>query len=84
MCWRSVKKLSSLIDVARCFKFVEENEKFKSGIYNLIKKILQLRKWLKFVKINPKMEIITDDEVPNKGYTLSNEKLYLVLNLLII
>ena len=32
-----LKSLVPLIDVARCFKFVEENEKFESGIYNLTK-----------------------------------------------
>ena len=72
-----LKSLVPLIDVARCFKFVEENEKFKSGIYNLTKENTTVKEVAKICKkINPKMEIIeTDDEVPNKGYTLSNEKL---------
>ena len=81
-----LKSLVPLIDVARCFKFVEENEKFKSGIYNLTKENTTVKEVAKICKINPKMEIIeTDDEVPNKGYTLSNEKLLNTgLNLLII
>ena len=71
------KSLISLIDVARCFKFVEENKSFNKGIYNLtnenttVKDVALICK-----KINPKLKIIeTDDEVPNKGYTLSNKKL---------
>jgi nucleoside-diphosphate-sugar epimerase len=34
---KQLKSLVPLIDVARCFKFVEENKKFKKGIYNLSK-----------------------------------------------
>ena len=32
-----LKSLVPLIDVARCFKFVEEKKNFESGIYNLTK-----------------------------------------------
>jgi nucleoside-diphosphate-sugar epimerase/dTDP-4-dehydrorhamnose 3,5-epimerase-like enzyme/SAM-dependent methyltransferase len=72
-----LKSLVPLIDVARCFKFVEENEKFESGIYNLTKENTTVKQVAEICKkINPKMEISeTDDEVPNKGYTLSNKKL---------
>ena len=72
-----LKSLVPLIDVARCFKFVEENEKFESGIYNLTKENTTVKEVAEICKkINPKMEISeTDDEVPNKGYTLSNKKL---------
>ena len=71
------KSLVPLIDVARCFKFVEENKKFDSGIYNLTKENTTVKEVaLICKKINPKIKIIeTDDEVPNKGYTLSNKKL---------
>jgi len=71
------KSLVPLIDVARCFKFVEENKKFNSGIYNLTKENTTVKEVaLICKKINPKIKIIeTDDEVPNKGYTLSNKKL---------
>ena len=71
------KSLVPLIDVARCFKFVEENQKFKSGIYNLTKENTTVKEVaLICKKINPKIKIEeTDDEVPNKGYTLSNKKL---------
>ena len=72
-----LKSLVPLIDVARCFKFVEENNDFKSGIYNLTKENLTVKDVADICKkINPKLEItLTDDEVPNKGYSLSNKKL---------
>ena len=72
-----LKSLVPLIDVARCFKFVEENENFEDGIYNLTKENTTVKEVAEICKkINPKMEIIeTNDEVPNKGYTLSNKKL---------
>ena len=71
------KSLVPLIDVARCFKFVEENKKFNTGIYNLTKENTTVKEVaLICKKINPKIKIVeTDDEVPNKGYTLSNKKL---------
>ncbi|MDC0961418.1 NAD-dependent epimerase/dehydratase family protein [Candidatus Pelagibacter sp.] len=72
-----LKSLVPLIDVARCFKFVEEKQDFKSGIYNLTKENLRVKDVADICKkINPKLEItLTDDEVPNKGYTLTNKKL---------
>ena len=72
-----LKSLVPLIDVARCFKFVEENENFKDGIYNLSKENVTVKDVANICKkINSKLEIIeTNDEVPNKGYTLSNKKL---------
>ena len=71
------KSLVPLIDVARCFKFVEESKKFNNGIYNLSKENTTVKEVaLICKKINPKLKIIeTNDEVPNKGYTLSNKKL---------
>ena len=72
-----LKSLVPLIDVARCFKFAEENEKLKDGIYNLSKENVTVKKVADICKkINPKVRIVkTKDEVPNKGYTLSNKKL---------
>tara|TARA_X000000368_G_C23044852_1_gene718694 strand:- start:43 stop:2586 length:2544 start_codon:yes stop_codon:yes gene_type:complete len=72
-----LKSLVPLIDVARCFKFFEEKESFESGIYNLTKENLCVKDVADICKkINPKLEITTtDDEVPNKGYSLSNKKL---------
>jgi nucleoside-diphosphate-sugar epimerase/SAM-dependent methyltransferase/dTDP-4-dehydrorhamnose 3,5-epimerase-like enzyme len=72
-----LKSLVPLIDVARCFKFVEEKKDFKNGIYNLTKENLCVKDVADICKkINPKLEItLTDDEVPNKGYSLTNKKL---------
>ena len=72
-----LKSLVPLIDVARCFKFVEENKNFKSGVYNLTKENLCVKDVADICKkINPRLEISsTDDEVPNKGYSLTNKKL---------
>ena len=72
-----LKSLVPLIDVVRCFKFAEENLNFKNGIYNLTKENVTVKDVANICKtINPKLQIIsTNDEVPNKGYTLSNKKL---------
>ena len=72
-----LKSLVPLVDVARCFKFFEENNNFESGIYNLTKENLRVKDVANICKkINPKLEISeTNDEVPNKGYSLSNKKL---------
>ena len=72
-----LKSLVSLIDVARCFKFIEEKNDFKDGIYNLTKENLSVKDVANLCKkINPKLEVeLTDDEIPNKGYSLSNKKL---------
>ena len=74
---KQLKSLVPLIDVARCFQFAEDNNDFKNGIYNLTKENLTVRDVAEVCKsINPRLEIkITDDEVPNQGYTLSNKKL---------
>ena len=72
-----LKSLVPLIDVARCFKFVEEKENFENGIYNLSKENVTVKDVADICKkINPKLEVIsTDDDVPNKGYSMSNKKL---------
>jgi nucleoside-diphosphate-sugar epimerase/dTDP-4-dehydrorhamnose 3,5-epimerase-like enzyme len=72
-----LKSLVPLIDVARCFKFFEEKKDFKNGIYNLSKENLTVKDVADICKkVNPKLEIITTvDEVPNKGYSMSNKKL---------
>ena len=72
-----LKSLVPLIDVARCFKFVEEKKNFESGIYNLTKENLSVKDVADICKkINPKLKISsTGDEIPNKGYSLSNKKL---------
>ena len=72
-----LKSLVPLIDVARCFKYAEEKKNIDNGIYNLSKENLTVKDVADLCKkINPKLEItVTHDEVPNKGYSLSNKKL---------
>ncbi len=72
-----LKSLVPLIDVARCFKYAEEKKNIDNGIYNLTKENLTVKDVADLCKkINPKLEItVTHDEVPNKGYSLSNKKL---------
>ena len=74
---KQLKSLVPLIDVVRCFKFVEESNDFKDGIYNLTKENTTVKEVAKICKkINPKLKLIeTNDEIPNKGYTLSNKKI---------
>ena len=72
-----IKSLVPLLDVARCFLFMEENEKFSFQTYNLSKDSVTVKKVSEICKkINPKVIIEeTNDEIPNLGYTLSNKKL---------
>ncbi len=74
---KQLKSLVNIIDVVRCMKFFEENDKFKNQLYHLVneqKTVKQVAEICK--KINPNIQLIsTDDEVPNAGYTLSNEKI---------
>ena len=69
------KSLVNILDVVRAMKFLAEGN--YTGTYHLsnenttVKAVAEICK-----KINPKVTLVsTDDEIPNKGYTLSNEKL---------
>lgn len=70
------KSLVALLDVVRAMKFLIESdisrETFHLSNENMtIKEVADICK-----KINPKVTIIeTKDEIPNLGYTLSNQKL---------
>jgi UDP-glucose 4-epimerase len=70
------KSLVSVLDVARCFKFMAEsnikNETFHLCNENMtIKQVSEIcRKYKKDIQIQT-----TSDEIPNLGYTLSNKKL---------
>jgi len=72
-----LKSLVSLIDVARCFKYVEENNKVNKEIFHISRENLTIKDIaLKCKKINPKVRIIeTNDEIPNKGYTIDSKKI---------
>ena len=74
---RQIKSLVPLIDVARCFKFMEENEKISSELFNLTKDTLSVKEVAQICKRhNKKIKLLeTNDEVPNLGFSLSNKKL---------
>ena len=74
---RQIKSLVPLIDVARCFKFMEEKNDINSEIFNLTKDTLRVKEVAEVCKkYNPKITLKeTNDEVPNLGFSLSNKKL---------
>ena len=74
---RQIKSLVPLIDVARCFKFMEENDHIKSEIFNLTKDTLTVKEVADICKKhNPKIQLKeTNDEIPNLGFSLSNKKI---------
>ena len=74
---KQIKSLVPLIDVARCFKFMEERDDIKSNTFNLSKDSVTVEEVANICKkINPKTKIIkTEDLIPNPGYSLSNKKL---------
>ncbi len=74
---RQIKSLVPLIDVARCFKFMEEKNDINSETFNLTKDTLSVKEVAEVCKKhNPKIELKeTNDEVPNLGFSLSNKKL---------
>ena len=74
---RQIKSLVPLIDVARCFKFMEEKNNINSEIFNLTKDTVTVKEVAEVCKKhNPKIKLKeTNDEVPNLGFSLSNKKL---------
>ena len=74
---RQIKSLVPLIDVARCFKFMEEKNEINSDTFNLTKDTLTVKEVAEICKKhNPKINLKeTNDEVPNLGFSLSNKKL---------
>ena len=74
---RQIKSLVPLIDVARCFKFMEEKNEINSETFNLTKDTISVKEVAGICKkLNPKIILKeTNDEVPNLGFSLSNKKL---------
>ena len=74
---RQIKSLVPLIDVARCFKEMEENDSISSEIFNLTKDAVTVKDVAEICKKhNPKVFLKeTNDEVPNLGFSLSNKKI---------
>jgi nucleoside-diphosphate-sugar epimerase len=74
---RQIKSLVPLIDVARCFKNMEERDDISSEIFNLTKDNISVKEVAEICKgINPKVILKeTNDEIPNLGFSLSNKKI---------
>ena len=75
---RQIKSLVPLVDVARCFKFMEEKDNINYEIFNLTKDTLRVRDVAEICKKhNPNIKLReTNDEIPNLGFSLSNKKLH--------
>ena len=74
---KQIKSLVPLIDVARCFRFMEKRDDISSEIFNLTKDTLTVKEVAEICKKNnPKIVLQeTNDEIPNLGFSLSNKKL---------
>jgi len=74
---RQVKSLVPLVDVARCFKKMEERDDISSETFNLTKDTVTVKEVAEICKkYNPKIILKeTNDEVPNLGFSLSNKKI---------
>jgi nucleoside-diphosphate-sugar epimerase/dTDP-4-dehydrorhamnose 3,5-epimerase-like enzyme len=74
---RQIKSLVPLIDVARCFKYMEERNDISSEIFNLTKDTVTVKEVAEICKkYNSKITLReTNDEIPNLGFSLSNKKI---------
>ena len=74
---KQIKSLVPLIDVARCFKFMEEKKDINRELFNLSKDTVTVKEVADICKKhNPKIELReTNDEIPNLGFSISNNKL---------
>ena len=74
---KQIKSLVPLIDVARCFKFMEERIDLNSETFNLTKDTVSVKEVAEICKkYNPKITLReTNDEIPNLGFSLSNQKI---------
>ena len=72
-----LKSLVSVNDVARCMEFVGESQEIKNEIFNCVNENLTVKQVADICKKkNKNIQIInTKDSVPNKGYSLSNQKI---------
>ncbi len=74
---RQVKSLVPLIDVARCFKFMDDREDILNETFNLTKDTVTVKDVAEICKkYNPNITLReTNDEIPNLGFSLSNHKI---------
>ena len=74
---KQIKSLVPLIDVARCFKFMEEKKDINYELFNLTKDTVTVKEVAEICKkYNPRVVLReTNDEIPNLGFSLSNKKI---------
>ena len=74
---KQIKSLVPLIDVARCFKFIEERKDINNELFNLTKDTVTVKEVAEICKkYNPNIVLReTNDEIPNLGFSLSNKKI---------
>lgn len=72
-----LKSFVSVIDVARCLKFVGENNKISKEIFHVARESLTVKELANICKKYNKKLVIksTNDEIPSKGTSLSNKKI---------
>lgn len=72
-----LKSLVPLLDVVHCIKFMADNKDISREMFHLSKESMSVKDVAEICKkFSPDLNIIeTDDEIPNLGYTISNEKL---------
>ena len=68
---KQIKSLVPLIDVARCFKFVEERNDINKELFNLTKDTITVKEVAELCKkYNPNIILReTNDEIPNLGFS---------------
>ena len=71
------KSLVSVYDVARCLIFVGQDKEISKEIFNCVSENLKVKQVAKICKSHSNNLTIelTNDDVPNMGYTLSNKKI---------
>ncbi len=74
---KQLKSIVSVLDVARCLHFTGENNQINKEIFNCVNENLTVKEIGKICKkINKNIDLnLTDDEIPNLGYSLSNKKI---------
>jgi nucleoside-diphosphate-sugar epimerase/SAM-dependent methyltransferase len=72
-----MKSLVPVFDVARCFKFMAEESSISREIFHCSKESMPVKEVAELCKkFAPDLNLtLTDDEIPNLGYTISNKKL---------
>ena len=72
-----LKSLVSVVDVARGLKFVGENENINKEIFHFSNESVTVKQLAEICKKVNKNLVLksTNDDIPNSGYTLSNQKI---------